>query len=104
MCAEYDIGLEEALSKMLEQLVRPEPVCLAIDKAEGLAAAEDCIAKADCPSAPTSSKDGYAVVSADLVSASGDRPVRLKVSGSSLAGGERPTNVKSGTAVKIMTG
>ncbi|UCC96931.1 MAG: molybdopterin molybdotransferase MoeA [Phycisphaerales bacterium] len=104
MCAEYDIGFEEALSKMLEQLARPAPVCLAIDKAEGLAAAEDCAGRTDCPSAATSSKDGYAVLSADLKNASQYQPVRLKVSGCSLAGGEGPTNVKSGTAVKMMTG
>lgn len=104
MRAEYDIGFEEALSKMLGRLTPLAPVCLAVDKVEGLVAAEDCIAKADCPSVPTSSKDGFAVVSADLVNASRDRPVRLKVSGESFAGGERPTNVKAGTAVKIMTG
>jgi len=104
MRAGYDIGFEEALSKMSGQLTPLAPVCLAVDEVEGLVAAEDCIAKADCPSVPTSSKDGYAVFSADIVSASEDRPVRLKVSGRSLAGGERPTNVKSGTAVKIMTG
>jgi molybdopterin molybdotransferase len=104
MRAGYDIGFEEAFSKMLGRLTPLAPVYLAIDQAEGLAAAEDCIAKADCPSAATSSKDGYAVLSADLKNASQDRPVKLKVSGRSLAGGEKPANLKSGTAVKIMTG
>jgi len=104
MRAGYDIGFEEALSRMLERLTPLAPVCLPVDKVEGLVAAEDCIAKADCPSVPTSLKDGFAVVSADLTSASEDRPVRLKVCGKSVAGGEKPSKVKTGTAVKIMTG
>ncbi len=104
MRAGYDIGFEEAFSRMLERLTPLAPVRLPVDKVEGLVAAQDCIAKADCPSVPTSSKDGYAVVSGDLARACQERPVRLKVCGKSLAGGERPAKVKSGTAVKIMTG
>ncbi|MEK7993696.1 MAG: molybdopterin molybdenumtransferase MoeA, partial [Planctomycetota bacterium] len=104
MRAGYDIGFEEALSRTLGRLTPLAPVCLEVDKVEGLVAAEDCIAKADCPSAPTSLKDGYAVISADLASASEDRPVQLRVCGKSVAGGEKPTQVKPGTAVKIMTG
>jgi molybdopterin molybdotransferase len=104
MRAGYDIGFEEALSRTLGRLTPLAPACLAVDKVEGLVAAEDCIAKADCPSVPTSSKDGYAVVSADLANASEDQPVRLRVCGKSVAGGERPADVKPGTAVKIMTG
>jgi len=104
MRAGYDIGFEEALSRTLGRLTPLAPVCLEVDKVEGLVAAEDCIAKADCPSAPTSLKDGYAVISADLASASEDRPVQLRVCGKSVAGGEKTTKVKPGTAVKIMTG
>jgi molybdopterin molybdotransferase len=104
MRAGYDIGFEEALSRTLGRLTPLAPVCLPVDKVEGLVAAEDCVAKADCPSAPTSLKDGYAVISADLASASEDRPVRLRVCGKSVAGGEKPSKVKTGTAVKIMTG
>ena len=67
-------------------------------------AAEDCLAKADCPSVPTSLKDGYAVVSADLENASTDQPVKLKVCGTSVAGGSSEITVTPGAAVKIMTG
>ena len=67
-------------------------------------AAEDCLAKADCPSVPTSLKDGYAVVWSDLENASEDRPVKLKVCGTSVAGGSSEIAVTPGAAVKIMTG
>lgn len=104
MGTKHDIGLEQALSQMLDRVTRLAPVDLSVDRAGGLVAADDCIAKVDCPSASTSLKDGHAVVSADLENACRDRAVRLKVCGSSFAGGGAGATVKSGTAVKIMTG
>lgn len=62
------------------------------------------MAEVDCPSAPASAKDGYAVVWSDVENASQDRPVRLKVCGTSVAGGGVQMAVASETAVKIMTG
>ncbi|MHC4556674.1 MAG: molybdopterin molybdotransferase MoeA [Planctomycetota bacterium] len=104
MCAEYDISFEKALSKTLDRLTCLAPVELPIDEVGGLVAAEDCVAEVNCPSAPTSLKDGYAVVSADLENASDDQPVKLKVSGTSVAGGDIDVTAESGMAVKIMTG
>ena len=104
MCAQYDIGLEEALLRVLERLTPLPTVSLAVNEAVGLVAAEDCFARVDCPSVPTSSKDGYAVVWSDLENASEDRPVKLKVCGTSVAGGSTHATVTPGTAVKIMTG
>jgi molybdopterin molybdotransferase len=49
-------------------------------------------------------KDGYAVVSADLESASQDHPVKLKVTGCVFAGSQTTRTVDRGKAVKIMTG
>ncbi len=100
----YDIGFEEALSRTLQRLTRLSPIDFAIDKAVGLAVAENCIAAVDCPSASVSKKDGYAVVSADMETASHDRPVKLKLTGSVFAGSQTERNVDPGTAVKIMTG
>lgn len=104
MCPQYDIGLEEAISKMLDNLSPLAPICLPVDKVGGLVAAENCIARADCPSASTSLKDGYAVVAADLKHASQDKPVKLKVCGTSIAGDSTEKKVTSGSAAKIMTG
>ncbi len=104
MGTKHDIGLEQALSQMLDRVTRLAPVDLPVDRAGGLVAADDCIANVDCPSASTSLKDGHAVVSADLENACRDRAVRLKVCGSSFAGGGAGATIKSGAAVKIMTG
>ena len=104
MGTEYDIGLDEALSQMLGRVTRLAPVNLPVDRVGGLVAAEDCIAKVDCPSAPTSLKDGYAVVSEDLEHAGRDQAVKLKVCGTFVAGGAADVAVESGTAVRIMTG
>ena len=104
MRAEYDIGFDEARSRMLERLSPLAPVCLPLDKVEGLVAAEDCVAKVDCPSVPASLKDGYAVMSADLADACQEQPVRLKVCGKLAAGERKPASVAPGTAVKVMTG
>lgn len=100
----YDIGFDEALSITLECLTPLAPVSLSVSKAVGLTAAEDCPAKVDCPSEPTSSKDGYAVIWSDVANASHEQPVRLRICGTSVAGGGSKMSVTSGAAVKIMTG
>jgi len=100
----YDIGFEEALATTLRVLTPLEPVDVPIGEAEGLVAAQDCVAHTDCPSASISLKDGYAVVATDLTDASATRPVRLKVVGTALAGGDAEATVRSGTAVKITSG
>ncbi len=104
MRAKYDIGFEEAFSKMLEQLKPLAPVSLPVEQVSGLTAAEDCIAIVDCPSAQTSLKDGYAVSSADLKNTSEDQPAKLKVLGQMVAGGHADLTVESGTAIKVLTG
>ncbi len=100
----YDIGLEEAMSGTLERLTPLPPGYIEIDKAAGLAVAENCIATVNCPSASVSMKDGYAIVSQDLKNTSKDSPVKLKVTGSVFAGSQEDKSVVSGATVKIMTG
>ena len=100
----YDIGFEEALSGTLERLIRLSPIDIKIDQAVGLVLAENCTAIVDCPSASSSMKDGYAVVSQDLKNVSQNHPAKLKVTGSVFAGSQTEKLVVSGTAIKIMTG
>ncbi|MCP4681330.1 MAG: molybdopterin molybdotransferase MoeA [Desulfobacterales bacterium] len=104
MPKQYDIGFEEALSATLDCLSVLAPVGLPIDKACGFVAAEDCIATVDCPSASTSLKDGYAVVSEDVVGVSKERPARLEMAGMAGAGDNSELLVKSGVTVKVTTG
>jgi molybdopterin molybdotransferase len=100
----YDIGLEEALSKVLGTLERPSPVDLPVDEVCDLIAAEDLFAVADCPSATSSLKDGYAVVSKDIEEVSKDHPVKLRVTGMSAAGDSTSGAVEPGSAIKVLTG
>jgi len=100
----YDIGLEEALSMVLGTLKTLTPVALPVDEVCGLIAAEDLFAAADCPSATSSLKDGYAVVSKDIEEASKDHPVKLRVTGMSAAGDSTSGAVEPGSAIKVLTG
>ena len=100
----YDIGLEEALSMVLGTLKRLSPVVLPVNEVCDLVAAEDLFASADCPSATSSLKDGYAVVSKDIEGASKDYPVKLRVTGMSAAGDNIAESVEPGLAIKVLTG
>ena len=100
----YDIGFEEALSMVLGTLERLSPVDLPVDEVCDLIAAEDLFAVVDCPSATSSLKDGYAVVSKDIEGASKGHPLRLRVIGMSTAGDNIAGSVESGLAIKVMTG
>ena len=100
----YDIGLEEALSMVLGNLKRLSAVALPVDEVCDLIAAEDLLAAADCPSATSSLKDGYAVASKDLKGASKEHPVKLRVIGMSAAGDNTSGTLEPGLAIKVMTG
>ncbi len=98
------ISLTEAHAciRMLEPL---QPVVVPLDRALGLACAEDVHAAANCPTVDSSLKDGFAVVSSDIAEASPSHPVTLVVSGSLVAGDDcQRVRVTRGTAVRIMTG
>ena len=54
----YDIGFEEALSRVLGRLTQLASVDVGIDDAAGLVVAKDCVGLVDCPSVSVSMKDG----------------------------------------------
>ena len=82
-----------------------EPVVVSLNKALGLVCAEDVHGVANCPSVDSSLKDGFAVLSADIAGASTANPVTLTVVGALTAGDDTDSlQVKSGTAIRIMTG
>ncbi len=64
----------------------------------------DIHALVNVPSADISLKDGYAVLSSDLVLASGSNPVTLQLEGRLTAGSNESFSVTSGITVKIMSG
>ncbi len=73
---------------------------------EGLArrTGRDILARADCPSLRSSLKDGFAVRSADVATASPEKPVSLLVIDRVAAGGQSRMVVQPGQTIRIMTG
>ena len=67
-------------------------------------AAADIIAVVSYPGSDVTLKDGYAVISADVAKASAQRPVRLKITGSTYAGSRNALEVKQGNTVKVCSG
>jgi len=67
-------------------------------------AAQNAAALASYPSMDVSLKDGFAVISSDVESASKIHPVLLKLAGSVFAGSISPDQLKSGHAIKICSG
>ncbi len=75
-----------------------------LSRLSGRTAAHDITATIYSPGSATSLKDGYAVVSGDIDKASENNPVTLKITGTVLAGDRRSPVIKSGEALRIMTG
>jgi molybdopterin molybdotransferase len=98
------ISLNQA-HEHIRKLPPLHPVAVSLDKALGLVCAEDVCAAANCPSVDSSLKDGFAVISTDIVNASSTYPVKLNVIGALTAGDDTGTfRVSPGTAIRIMTG
>lgn len=104
MIKQYDIGLEEALALTLGAVKTLAPVSLPVHEVCDRVAAEDLLAVVDCPSATSSLRDGYAVVSADIAKASPENGIPLRVSGTLTAGDPTQKTVRSGETVEVMTG
>lgn len=99
------LGFEEALQLMYRH-VKPLPEeKLDLAAAQDRILAEDVTALVDSPSIDASLKDGYAVVSRDIDSASLDCPVFLSsMTRSVVAGKNSEVRVESGHAVRILSG
>jgi molybdenum cofactor synthesis domain-containing protein len=101
------LSREDALARfeaaLFPQAVPGEQQKLA--NALGSTLAQDIVAPIDVPPFDRSNVDGFAVRSADLVSAGEARPVRVKLNEEIIACGTTPTRpVLSGTATSIATG
>ncbi|MDQ7783064.1 MAG: molybdopterin molybdotransferase MoeA [Desulfomonilaceae bacterium] len=98
------MGFDEALRLALTNVPRLLAESLPTGETLGRVAAEEVRAVVDSPSVDASIKDGYAVISADLVDAGPSRPVELRIAGSVGAGGETPTELVPGTAIRVLSG
>jgi molybdopterin molybdotransferase len=98
------ISVEDALGEILSHVHRLEPEAAPILEAAGRVLAEEIVSEIDIPPFGNSAMDGYAVLSADVQSASRETPVALTVLGSVAAGYVAQVSVQAGSALRIMTG
>jgi molybdopterin molybdotransferase len=97
------IDYNEAVEKVLAQTRTRKVQNVELEKALGFVLAEDVHAKSELPRFDSSAVDGYAVLASDCMFAS-EVPVTLKLIGIASAGALSKNIVKSGMAVRIMTG
>jgi molybdopterin molybdotransferase len=98
------ISLDQA-HQHIRMLTPLKPWAVPLDEALGLICAAEVRAETNCPTVDSSLKDGFAVLSTDIADASADNPILLTVAGALTAGDDADKLcVKSGTAVRIMTG
>jgi molybdopterin molybdotransferase len=98
------ISVDEALEKVLEHIDILEAEESPILGCLGQVLAEDIISTINIPPLNNSAMDGYAVRSADTRGASRQSPRVLHVIGTVTAGTISQSEVKPGTAIRIMTG
>jgi molybdopterin molybdotransferase len=98
--AARSLSVDEALDRILARVRPLAPVPMELLAALGTTLAEDVVADRDVPPFRNSAMDGYAVRGADIATA----PVTLRVTGE-IAAGSMPTgSIRSGEAMRIMTG
>ncbi|MFQ5480227.1 MAG: gephyrin-like molybdotransferase Glp [Thermodesulfobacteriota bacterium] len=98
------LKIDEALKMILAEIRPLGREIVNIEDSAGRVLAEDITAKRGNPPWDNSAMDGYALHSADVAAASGERPVQLKVLYDLPAGGVPEGPVGAGEAVRIMTG
>jgi molybdopterin molybdotransferase len=98
------LSLDDARAQMLDG-VAPLPVeSVALGDALGRVLAEPLDSLLTLPPWDNSAMDGFAVRAQDIVGASQDDPVELRVIGESAAGSAASMAVEEGTAIRILTG
>jgi molybdopterin molybdotransferase len=95
------LSYREALARLLDSARAVGAERVSVDASAGRVLAEDLVARAPMPAFDHSSMDGYAVRAADL---RGPGPWEMPIEGESSAGGELPTELRSGSACRIFTG
>lgn len=98
------IPLDDAVETVLAECEVLEARSYDVVDALGLVLAEDVDAPSPVPPFANSAMDGYAVVASDAAGATPENPVRLKVIGTIAAGHAPTASVRSGEALRIMTG
>lgn len=98
------ISLEQALDILMDHVTHGKIERKPLEDCLGLVLSEDVYALLDMPPFSRSAQDGYALCSKDSIGATGENPVKLKVTGKIYAGDHLDVQVRPGEAVRIMTG
>ena len=99
------IGFDQALALTLSAVTHCGVETIPLVSATGKYLATDVRSKVDSPSLSTSRKDGFAVISSDIATASQQSPVALKLAGSLFAGTPAEgMHIEHGQAFQVTTG
>ena len=98
------LDYREALQRVLDSVATSPARRVPLDEALGLVAAADVTCPGPMPPFDNSGMDGFAVRAADVVGATAQTPVRLRVIEDLPAGRVADSAVEPGTAHRIMTG
>lgn len=98
------LSVGEARERILSAIEPLAPIGLPLQEAYGCVLAEDVVAQTHMPEFSSSAMDGYAVRAADIVGASREAPVELRVVGRARIGRRPDSTVGSGEAIRIDTG
>ncbi len=98
------IQVDEAREIILSKIDFKGVEKVSLDDALGRILAEDIVAQRNNPPMDNSAMDGYAVITADLLSATPDNPVKLEVVDNVPAGSVAQVTLKNKQAIRIMTG
>jgi molybdopterin molybdotransferase len=98
------LGVTEASSHMLAGVRPLDGEEVALDRAFGRVLARDVVSAVTLPPWDNASMDGFALRAADVMGASADRPVRLRVVETIAAGKRGTQHIGPGEAARIMTG
>jgi molybdopterin molybdotransferase len=98
------LSVDEYRNRVLDGIRVLAPIELPLSSVHGCVLATDVAAPWPLPSFDNSSMDGYAVIAADVESATSDAPVELTVIDDVPAGYRSTEKVTPGHAVRIMTG
>ena len=98
------LSVDDARRRVLEALPALQPIELPLAEAYGCVTAAEVRTEYDIPPFSSAEVDGFAARSADIVAATEEAPVRLRISGWALAGRPPEVTVGWGEAVRVAGG
>ena len=98
------LSVHEAQQRILSYFSKTEETSIPLIQSEGHILAQNCVADIDLPPFDNSAMDGFAVIFQDIIGASSENPVTLKVVADIPAGSKSEVVLSRGMAARIMTG